>query len=206
MSKFETLGKISDISLGRDFRGKVPFDPNGEILVIQPKEVFSESIEEAVTVRSHRVSMINDRLLHPGDIICTIRHKFVSMVVKEEWLRHGPVIANSGLFIVRLKQKDYLPEYVSGFINFFFEREFQDIMERQEREKIHSGKKPSVRLLTRDCLSSVSIPKKDLEEQRKIATGIFEAQSKYRRLIDGLNKDKKRIEDKYKQTTEAYFA
>ena len=206
MSKFETLGEISDISLGRDFRGKVPVEPNGEILVIQPKELFSESIKEAVVVRSERVSMINDRLLHHGDILCSIRHKFVSMVVKEEWLKRGPVIANSGLFIIRLKHKNYLPEYVSAYINFFFEREFQDILERQEQEKIYIGKKPSVRLLTRDCLSSVSIPKKDLEEQRKIATGIFEAQSKYRRLIDGLNEDKKRIEDKYKQTIEAYFA
>ena len=111
MSKFETLAEISDISLGRDFRGKVPVEPNGDILVIQPKDVFSESIEEAVSVREHSVGAIHDRLLHPGDILCSIRHKFVSMVVKEEWLKYGPVIANSGLFIIRLNQKDYLPEY-----------------------------------------------------------------------------------------------
>ena len=136
MSKFETLAEISDLSLGRDFRGKVPVEPNGDILVIQPKDVFSESIEEAVSVREHSVGAIHDRLLHPGDILCSIRHRFVSMVVKEEWLKHGPVIANSGLFIIRLNQKDYLPEYVSAFINCFFERkEFQDMLERQKQEK-----------------------------------------------------------------------
>lgn len=200
MSKFETLGEISDISLGRDFRGKVPVEPNGEILVIQPKDVFSESIEEAVHVKARDVGAINDRLLHPGDILCSIRHKFVSMVVKEEWLRYEPVIANSGLFIIRLKQKDYLPEYVSAFLNCFFERkEFQDMLKKQEQEKTKNGKKPSVRLLTKDCLFAVSVPKKSIEEQRKIATDIREAQSKFRTLMDGLIKERKCIEDKCKQ-------
>ena len=121
MSKFETLGEISDISLGRDFRGKVPVEPNGEILVIQPKDVFSESIEEAVRVTPQEIGVVNDRWLHPGDILCSIRHKFVSIVVKEKWLGYyDRVIANSGLFVIRLNQKDYLPEYVSAFINCFF--------------------------------------------------------------------------------------
>ena len=205
MSKFETLAEISDISLGRDFRGKVPVEPNGDILVIQPKDVFSESIEEAVSVREHSVGAIHDRLLHPGDILCSIRHRFVSMVVKEEWLKHGPVIANSGLFIIRLNQKDYLPEYVSAFINCFFERkEFQDMLERQKQEKIQKGKRPSVKLLTKDCLAAVSIPKKSLEEQGQIAAEIRETQSKYRTLINGLNEDKKRIENRYKQVGEDY--
>ena len=125
MSKFGKLGEISDISLGRDFRGKVPVVPNGNILVIQPKDVFSESIEEAVHVTPQEIGVVNDRWLHPGDILCSIRHKFVSMVVKEEWLRYERVIANSGLFIIRLKQKDYLPEYVSALINcFFYRKEF----------------------------------------------------------------------------------
>lgn len=205
MSKFEKLGEISDISLGRDFRGAVPVVPNGDILVIQPKDVFSESIEEAVRVTQKEVGLIDDRLLHPGDILCSIRHKFVSMVVKEEWLRHGLVIANSGLFIIRLNQKDYLPEYVSAFLNCFFERkEFQDILERQKQEKILNGKRPSVRLLTKDCLLSVAVPKMSLNDQRQIAAEIRETQSRYHTLMDRLNEDKKRIEDKCKQVTQDY--
>ena len=205
MSKFGKLGEISDISLGRDFRGKVPVVPNGNILVIQPKDVFSESIEEAVHVTPQEIGVVNDRWLHPGDILCSIRHKFVSMVVKEEWLRYERVIANSGLFIIRLKQKDYLPEYVSALINCFFERkEFQDMLERQEQEKIQKGKKPSVRLLTKDWLLSMAIPKKSLEEQRKIAAEIREEQSEYRTLMDCLNEDKKRIEDKCKHVAKEY--
>ena len=207
MSKFEKLGEISDISLGRDFRGAVPVVPNGDILVIQPKDVFSESIEEAVRVTPKEIGAINDRWLHPGDILCSIRHKFVSIVVKEEWLgyHYGRVIANSGLFIIRLNQKDYLPEYVSAFVNCFFERkEFQDMLERQKQEKIRDGKKPTVRLLTKDCLASVLVPKKSLEEQRKIATEICEAQSKFRTVMDSLIEDKKHIEDKYKQIVKDY--
>ena len=205
MSKFEKLGDISVVSLGRDFRGKVPVVPNGEILVIQPKDVFLESIEEAVRVTQKEVGLIDDRLLHPGDILCSIRHKFVSMVVKEEWLRHGPVIANSGLFIIRLNQKDYLPEYVSAFLNCFFERkEFQNILERQKQEKIQNGKRPSVSLLTKDCLLSISVPRMSFGEQHQIAAEIRETQSKYRTLMDGLNEDKKRIEDKCKQVTQDY--
>lgn len=205
MSNFEQLSEISDISLGRDFRGKVPVVPNGEILVIQPKDVFAESIEEAVHVTSREVGVIGDRLLHPGDILCSIRHKFVSMIVKEEWLRYEPVIANSGLFIIRLKQKDYLPEYVSAFLNCFFERkEFQDMLKKQEQEKTKNGKKPSVRLLTKDGLASVSVPKKSLDEQRKIANEIREAQSRFRTLMDGLIEDRRRIDDKCKQVTFDY--
>ena len=204
MSKFATLGEISDISLGRDFRGSIKADKEGDIKVLQPKEVFSESIDDAIFVKREKVGVLQDRLLRSGDILCSIRHKFVSMVVKEEWLT-GPVIANSGLFIIRLNSTEYLPEYVSAFINCFFERqEFQDMLEKQEQEKIKEGKKPSVRLLTKDNLSSVSVPKKSIEEQRKIVAEIRKAQSNFRKLTDSLNEEKKRIEDKYKQATKDY--
>lgn len=199
MSNFETLGEISDISLGRDFRGSIKADKDGEILVLQPKEVFSESIDEAVRVKSGKVGVFQNRLLRPGDILCSIRHKFVSMVVKEEWLTR-PVIANSGLFIIRLNSNEFLPEYVSAFINCYFERkEFQDMMEKQEQEKIKEGKKPSVRLLTKDYLSSVSIPKKSIEEQHEIVAKICKVQSNFRKYMNDLNEEKKCIENKYKQ-------
>lgn len=205
MSRTEVLGEIATITLGRDFRGKVPVDEHGDVLVIQPKEVFSESIEEAVSVKANKVGVIDDRLLHPGDILCSIRHKFVSMVVKEEWLKQKPVIANSGLFIIRLNNTEYLPEYVSAFINCYFERkEFQAMLERQEQEKVKEGKKPSVRLLTKDILSSMLVPKKSKEEQRQFAEKIRGAQLNFRKLTDSLNEEKKRIEDKYKQATKDY--
>lgn len=206
MSNFETLGEISDISLGRDFRGSIKADKDGEILVLQPKEVFSESIEDVVRVRRDKVGACQNRLLRPGDILCSIRHKFISMVVKEEWLTR-PVIANSGLFIIRLNSNEFLPEYVSAFINCYFERqEFQDIMERQEQAKIKEGKKPSVRLLTKNTLSSIPIPKKSMEEQDEIVAEIRAAQSKYRALINGLNEEKKYIEDKYRLGVKDYCA
>ena len=205
MSRTEVLGGIATITLGRDFRGKVPVDQNGEILVIQPKEVFSESIEEAVSVKANKVGVIDDRLLRPGDILCSIRHKFVSTVVKEEWLKKKPVIANSGLFIIRLNKEGYLPEFVSAFINCFFERkEFQDMLERQEQEKMQNGKKPSVRLLTKDCLVCVPIPYKSIEEQRKIAEEIREAQARFREITAYVNNERKRIEDYYKQAIQDY--
>lgn len=204
MSKFETLGEISDISLGRDFRGSIEADKDGEVLVLQPKEIFSDSIDGAVHVKKEKVGVLQDRVLRSGDILCSIRHKFVSMVVKEEWLAK-PVIANSGLFIIRLNSNEYIPEYVSAFINCFFERkEFQDVLEKQKQEKIKDGKRPSVRLLTKDCLSSVSIPKKSLEEQRQISANIRETQSKFRAIMDKLNEEKKRIDDEYKQVTNEY--
>lgn len=202
MSNFETLGEISDISLGRDFRGSIKADKDGEILVLQPKEVFSESIDEAVRVKSGKVGVFQNRLLRPGDILCSIRHKFVSMVVKEEWLTR-PVIANSGLFIIRLNSNEFLPEYVSTFINCYFERQgFQTTLERQEQEKIKEGKKPSVRLLTKDTLASISIPKKSMEEQHEIVAEICAIRSKFRKIMDDLNEKKKHIENEYKQSVQ----
>lgn len=195
MTKFVTLGEISDISLGRDFRGTIKADKCGEIAVLQPKEIFSESIDDVVFVKEEKVGVLRDRLLKPGDILCSNRYKFVSMLVKNEWLSR-PVIANSGLFIIRLNGAEYLPEYISAYLNCYFERE-ERLIKSTKHEHEAGKKRETVRLLTKSGLMSLNIPMKPLDDQRKFADNYKNLLSNYRERI-------KSIEEQHKVAIEEY--
>lgn len=214
MSKIETLSEISTINLGRDFRRTVHHEEGGDVLVIQPKEVFTESIDESVFVKQSSLGVFRDRFLQPGDILCSIRHRFVSMVVKEEWLKKAHAVANSGLFVIRLDKTDYLPEYVAAFMNCYFESEEfnRKLIQHQQEQKSKSmepeslkrKKKENVKILTKDGLLALKVPKVSLDEQRNFAKKVVDAQRDFRVKTDLFNKKIQSIESEYKHETSNY--
>lgn len=109
------LHTIADIRAGHTFRGKIKNDLQGDIPVLQIRDIKDhttlttenlprikwQNLKEAATVRT-------------DDILMPARGEYYKAAI----MRGGePAVATSQLFVLRLKTKEMMPEYLGWFLN-----------------------------------------------------------------------------------------
>lgn len=157
----KTLGEISTISTGFSFRGPVPENPLGDTFVVQASDLKEDG---SLAEMSHLKRMIgffktDSNNLLKGDVLLVTRGT-PSSGFKAACVTHVSsfLIASSSLAIIRIKDKDVLPEFLSIYLN--------TPKAQQQLQRIASGS--TIRTLLTKNLSLLEIPVPPIETQRTI--------------------------------------
>lgn len=106
---------VAEIQIGYQFRGRIETDPKGTYKVIQIRD-FDEFQNLRVT-DLYKVTLKYDAeryMVNKGDILFLARgHRNYAIPIKDSL---EDTIAASYFFILRLKNKNILPEYLAWFI------------------------------------------------------------------------------------------
>lgn len=110
------LYEIAEIQLGYTFRGKIKPAQDGSHRVIQGKDIDNTGVLHTDEIVRTNFDKVRDRyILKEGDVIFLAKsQRNVAALV------HLPLqttIPTSSIFIVRVKDKSVLPEYISWWIN-----------------------------------------------------------------------------------------
>jgi restriction endonuclease S subunit len=113
------LNTIVDIRSGHTFRGRIDEDPEGNVPVLQIKDLKDQAILTAdclprINWPSKKTGARATATAQPGDILLPARGEYYQASVLQS---NEPVIATSQLFILRLTSKDIMPEYLRWYMN-----------------------------------------------------------------------------------------
>ena len=153
MSKALHLSEIANIQSGYSFRVKVVNIDNGKLGVIQAKDIKGLYVDEGSLARIDQ-DYAESRIQQDGDILLTSRGSFRASVGKFS----EATIASSSLFTIRLTSKEFLPEYVSIYLN----------SDAAQYYFSQSAKGATIQSLVIDDLRNLSIPHIPLENQQII--------------------------------------
>ncbi len=153
MSKALHLSEIANIQSGYSFRVKVVNVDNGKLGVIQAKDINGLYVDEHGLARIDQ-DYAETRIQQDGDILLTSRGSFRAGVGKFS----KPTIASSSLFTIRLTSEEFLPEYVSIYLN----------SDAAQYYFSQSAKGATIQSLVIDDLRNLSIPRIPLENQQII--------------------------------------
>lgn len=165
------LKSLAEILTGYTFRGAIEEGESGNIFVLQGKNISSfGEIEGKMSQTFLPQKLRTSAFVEKNDILLSARGIFRSAVWKE---KKESILASSSLFILRLREKKVLPEYLALYLNSF--------KGQQELQKITSGS--SIATLSRKELQEISIPIPSLEAQQKIL-GFMENWKKRKTLLE----------------------
>lgn len=111
MSKEIKLNEIAEILTGFSFREAI-YDYGNGIAVVQARDIGALGVDNDGLVRVQQDFPIL-KMLQRHDILLTSRGSFRSAV-------YGagiPAVASSSLFVLRVRNQDYLPEFLSLYLN-----------------------------------------------------------------------------------------
>ena len=109
----KTLIDIAEINLGYSFRGNLPIDDNGNIYVIQPKNILNN---DYTNLEKIFMPNLNDKyILKAGDIILTNKYRFIADMFDPK--DDAIYIASSSVFVLRANNNCCVPEYLTAYIN-----------------------------------------------------------------------------------------
>lgn len=150
------IKSIADVRTGYQFRGKVVHDDQGDIDVIQIKD-----IDELQEVNTHDLTTVclekpERHLVQTGDVLFLSRgHRMYGTVVPE---LHRPTIASSNFFVLHAKNDKVYPRYLAWFLN---EPGFQ--------RRVHSLVRGShMPLISRTDFAALQVNIPDLNTQQNI--------------------------------------
>lgn len=168
------LKEIADIQAGYQFRGRVEENPTGTVRLIQVKDIDDEHqlrTEDLMTVEPHRDP--EPYLVSEGDVLFLSRgHHMGATAITEPLVN---TIATGYFYILRVKQKMALPEFLGWYLN---HPAFQDKL----KPCVQGSNTPMV---SRADFEQITIEIPPLEIQQKIVA-LNELVEKERRLLTRL--------------------
>ena len=148
----QKLCDFAEIKSGYTFRERVVSVENGDIFVIQPKDLDNPCYSEMVKIPLSK--NMSKHLLKKGDILFSNRGTFFSIVYDGKY----PTIGSGGFFIVRINNKKVLPEYISLFLNSdMAQKVFLKIQESM-----------TIPALTRNQVANIEIPLPPITKQEEL--------------------------------------
>lgn len=139
-----TLSQLAEIRSGHTFRGALEHDSEGDVRVLQIKDVRQQSVIDPQTLTAIRwTARTSPTWLKDDDIAVIARGDINSAALYKGGL---PVVATSQLFIVSCKRPDVLPEYLCWMIN----------LAQSQRSLERSGS--SIQAITKAGLGAMTIP------------------------------------------------
>lgn len=112
----EILANIASIQSGYHFKEKIENDKDGAIRFIQLKDIDeSNSINYSQLIKNNLLNIQNSKFLNKGDVIIKCRGMNFTASVIDRQVEN--IVATSHFFVIRIKTKNVLPEYLSWFLN-----------------------------------------------------------------------------------------
>jgi hypothetical protein len=179
------LRKIATVHAGYPFRERLQSDPQGNVLVIQMKNLDEGNrIQEDGVVRVQLGASIERHLVKSGDIVFRARGNRTSASLVTRDL--GRTIVAAPLMIIRAADKDVLPAYLQWAIN----------NPRTQAKLADLGTGTYVQTVGKAALEALELPVPDLERQHKIVelAALMEREQQLwkeisesrKRLVDGI--------------------
>lgn len=171
--KFEKI--IKSITYGYSFRERVEEDPLGDIYVLQAKDVQINNLSKETAIKIKAEDVKEKFILQNNDILLTSKGRFSACVFQN--ISKDIFIASSGLFVIKIRSNNYIPEYVSLFLN-------SNKGQYQINTRLETMTIPS---LTKESLLTIEIPDISIEEQKKLVNlnkVLFEYEALVNKKID----------------------
>jgi restriction endonuclease S subunit len=150
------LKEISEIIAGYTFREALKSDPRGETQVLLAKNINDDgSINYPELIRVNLTLPRTNAFITKNDVLLSSRGVFrAGVFVKEP----EGIIAASSLFILKIKDKNVLPKYLSIYLN--------SEAGQNSIQKILTGS--TIKTILRGALEELSIPVPSLAIQKMI--------------------------------------
>ena len=167
------LKSIVDLRTGYQFRGKVVPDEQGDIDVIQIKDIDDRQEVDVSDLTPVTLEKAERHLVEPGDVLFLSRgHRMYGTVVPE--LERDTVVS-SYFFVLRPKNDKVFPRYLAWFLN---EPGFQ----RRLKSLVRGSQMP---LVSRTDFADLQVNVPDLHTQQQIVR-LNELMLKEAQLLDQL--------------------
>lgn len=171
--KFEKI--IKSISYGYSFREKVEGNLLGNVYVLQAKDVQINNLSKETAIKIKTEDVKKKFILQNNDILLTSKGRFSACVFHDT--SKDVFIASSGLFVIKISSSNYVPEYISIFLN-------SNKGQYQITSKLETMTIPS---LTKESLLTIEIPDISIEEQQKLVNlnkALYEYEDLVNKKID----------------------
>jgi restriction endonuclease S subunit len=177
------LNQIATITSGYPFRSKIPETAGAGVIVIQMKDVLSNNyIDWLNCVETKLISKRKTDWLKPGDILIAARGSHNYAVLINDNAATKTAVASPHFYIIRIKQKETLPEYVAWFLN-------QEPCQRHFQREAEGSFAKSIR---RSVLENVVIVVPPLDKQRAII-GLATAFKKEQEIMEKMINNQKQF-------------
>jgi hypothetical protein len=152
------LKKIASIQMGYSFRMRLAFMDQGQISVVQMKDLNDENrvdCKELVRVGMNTVK--KHHLVRPGDIVFRSRGQVTTAAILIE--DPGPAVVSAPLLRIRVDQNVVLPDYLVWYIN---HPSSQALLASR-------AKGTSLKMISKQTLESFEVTVPPIKKQRVIA-------------------------------------
>lgn len=147
---------FADVKMGYGFRSKIQNSPNGNVPVIQPKDISDDGLLRAKDVyRVEDPPIKPGHILTVGDVLLATRGRFTSTVYSGQF--EESTIASGSLLVLTIK-KEVMPEYLALHFN----------SDRGNHLFHRITGQTTIPYLNRSNLEQMDIPVPPLETQQKL--------------------------------------
>jgi restriction endonuclease S subunit len=155
LAKLVKIKQCCEVKMGFSFRKMPLCSADGEVLLVQPKDVTAEGIFEPDF--NCRIASPSENRLSPGDVLLTSRGRFTAAVFPASL--ETPCIATSAFLIVTPKKPaELLPDYLALFFN---SSEGQMLFKRLNATT-------TIPFISLNNLETIEIPVPTLEQQKAL--------------------------------------
>ncbi len=177
----KSISQIADIKSGFLFKEGIRSDKEGNVSVVQLKDVNDHGVLNLRELQRVSIDKIDSgNFLALGDVLLKAKtNKPVSVVVKEQLFN---TIATAHYFIISVKKADVLPGYLAWYLN---QRPAQIYFDRNA-----GGTR--IQVINKQLLSELEVVVPDLKIQEKIEK-IYELHQREQDLVDTIKEKKHRF-------------
>jgi len=151
------LKKIAKVDLGYPFRARLEVVPNGNVAVVQMKDIDEHSRLDAGDLAPVYLPAVKDvHRVEKGDVLFRSRGRVNTATLVEEEL--GNVVAAAPLLRIRAKEGRVLSEYLAWYIN---QPQAQNYLTRQVAGTI-------TKMINKKAVEDMEIELPPIEQQERI--------------------------------------
>jgi hypothetical protein len=173
------LGEIADVRMGYPFRSRLEHDPEGDVMVIQMKDIDDTNLLRAESaVRVALPEGKGHHLIHEGDLVFRSRGRSNSVALVATNL--GDAVLAAPMLLIR--PRTVLPTYLHWFINF----------PATQAALAAMAEGTSVRMISKDAIKDLDVPLPSLLRQRRIVE-IASLAQREQALMAGISARRKRL-------------
>ncbi len=152
------LKKIASIQMGYSFRTRLDFIDQGQIAVVQMKDLNDENRVDCKDLMRVNINTVKKHhLVRSGDIVFRSRGQVTTAAILIE--DPGPAVVAAPLLRIRVDQNVVLPDYLVWYIN---QPSSQALLTSR-------AKGTSLKMISKQALESLEVTVPPIEKQRAIA-------------------------------------
>ena len=175
------LKDIALIQMGLSFRSRIEPETDGNVAVIQMRDLTEDNKLDYRTLTTININGINERhLVKCKDLVFRSRGKTTTATIIDH--EPGRAVIAAPLFLIRVTSENVLPEYLYWFINLPSSQAF-----------LHSrATGTAITMIGKSALDALEIPLPNLETQARIVA-LADLLNQEQRLMKNLAEQKEKL-------------